>query len=70
MSQDTSTKPPAGGIPSSQAGPTGKKLMIELAPLILFFIAYSRFDIYTATSVLMVATVASLIASKILLGKL
>lgn len=70
MSQDNSRKSPTEGAATSDAGPTGKKLMIELAPLVLFFVAYSRFDIYTATGVLMVATVASLVASKILLGKL
>jgi len=52
------------------AGPTGTKLLIELAPLVLFFLVYARTDIYVATGVLMAATVASLIASKLLLGKL
>jgi intracellular septation protein len=70
MSNDHSTKEPGEAGPAIEPGPTGMKLLIELAPLALFFVAYSRFDIYMATGVLMAATVASLVASKILLGKL
>jgi intracellular septation protein len=39
------------------------KLLIELGPLIAFFLVYSRAGIYWATGVLMVATVVSLVAS-------
>ncbi len=70
MSQNNSTKVPAEGEVVPNAEPAGKKLLIELAPLVLFFAAYSRFDIYTATGVLMIATIGSLIASKFLLGKI
>ncbi|HET6926621.1 MAG TPA: septation protein A [Hyphomicrobiaceae bacterium] len=45
------------------------KLLIDLGPLIAFFIAYSRAGIYWATGVLMLATVAALIASWRLLGR-
>ena len=69
MSQDNSTKVPVDAG-AAKAGPTSTKLMIELAPLVLFFVVYARFDIYIATGVLMVSTLVSLIASKILLGKL
>ena len=62
---------------SSKAGKTAPtrahsslKLLIELAPLALFFVVYARWDIYVATAVLMAATVASLAASRILLGKI
>ncbi|MGQ0671644.1 MAG: septation protein A [Hyphomicrobium sp.] len=44
------------------------KLAIELGPLIAFFIAYMKADLITATGVLMATTLASLVASKILLG--
>lgn len=44
------------------------KLLIDLGPLLAFFLAYSRTDIFTATGVLMVATVAALVASRVLLG--
>jgi intracellular septation protein len=45
------------------------KLLIDLGPLIAFFIAYARAGIYWATGVLMLATVAALIASWRLLGR-
>lgn len=48
----------------------GWKLLIELAPLAVFFAVYTRFDIFIATAALMVATLASLVASKLVIGKL
>lgn len=41
----------------------GAKLLIELGPLILFFLVYAKFGIYPATGALMVATVVSLAVS-------
>ncbi len=46
------------------------KLVLELGPLVIFFLANYKFQIYIATGVFMVATVLSLIASRILLRKL
>ena len=46
------------------------KLLIELGPLGVFFLAYNRFDIFTATGAFMVATIVSLIASKFLLQRI
>jgi intracellular septation protein len=46
----------------------GTKLFIELAPLVLFFAAYALYGLKPATAVLMVATVASLIAARIWMG--
>ena len=46
------------------------KLLIELGPLVAFFLAYSRAGIYWATGVLMVATVLSLVASRTIFGRL
>ena len=46
------------------------KLLIDLGPLIAFFIAYGRAGIYWATGVLMLATVAALAASWKLLGRI
>lgn len=46
------------------------KLVIELGPLIVFFLVYSRAGIYWATGTLMVATVLSLIASRTMFGRL
>lgn len=44
------------------------KLAIELGPLVAFFVTYTRTDLITATVVLIGATLASLVASKTLLG--
>jgi intracellular septation protein len=51
------------------AQPHGTKLMIELGPLLAFFAAWFLADIFWATGVLMAATLVSLVASKILLGR-
>ena len=46
------------------------KLLIDLGPLIAFFIAYGRAGIYWATGVLMLATVPALAASWRWLGRI
>jgi intracellular septation protein len=46
------------------------KLLIELGPLLAFFLVYARAGIYWATGILMVATVVSLVASWTLFGRL
>jgi intracellular septation protein len=65
-----------GAAASGQAGPSGHsaehpvaKLLIDLGPLVAFFIAYARSGIYWATGVLMAATVIALIASRMLFGR-
>jgi len=45
------------------------KLLIDLGPLLVFFLAYARAGIFWATGVLMVATVVALIASRVFLGR-
>lgn len=45
------------------------KFIIDLAPLIIFFGTYAKFGIKPATGVLMVATVVSLIAARLLFGR-
>jgi intracellular septation protein len=45
------------------------KLLIDLGPLVVFFLTYSRAGIYWATGVLMVATLVALAASRIMLGR-
>lgn len=53
-------------------GPAGRalnpwaKLAIDLGPLLVFFLAYYRFDIFTATGAFMVAFVVAVAASWIL----
>jgi intracellular septation protein len=56
-----------GSNPAAQ--PHGTKLMIELGPLLAFFIAWFVADIFWATGVLMGATLVSVLASKLLLGR-
>jgi intracellular septation protein len=51
-----------------EANPT-VKLLIDLGPLVVFFLAYYRAGIFWATGVLMVATVAALVASRVVLGR-
>lgn len=45
------------------------KFLFDLFPVILFFIAFKFFDIYVATAVAIVATIAQIIYSKIRHGK-
>lgn len=66
-----------GSSMSEEAKPSGRsaepnplvKLLIDLGPLVAFFLAYARSGIYWATAVLMVATVIALAASRILHGR-
>lgn len=46
------------------------KLVVEFGPLLVFFVANSRYGIYTGTGAFMAATVVSLIASRTLLGRI
>jgi intracellular septation protein len=45
------------------------KLLLEFGPLAVFFIGNSQFDIFVGTGAFMVATIISLIASRMLLKK-
>jgi intracellular septation protein len=45
------------------------KLVLELGPLAVFFIANNQFDLFVATATFMAATIVSLIASRLLLKK-
>ncbi len=46
------------------------KLLLELGPLALFFAAYSRFDIYVATGVLMAGVLVTLVVSYVVLKRI
>jgi intracellular septation protein len=66
----------SGHVAEQEAGPSGVKLLIDFGPLVAFFATYyvaGRYQpnagIYWATGVLMVATVAALAASRLLLGR-
>lgn len=45
------------------------KLACELGPLVVFFVANSRWDIFVGTAAFMVAMVASVVASKTVFGR-
>jgi intracellular septation protein len=63
MSEHASTAPPA-----REANPI-VKLLIDLGPLLAFFVTYARTDIFWATGVLMAVTVVALVMSRVLLGR-
>lgn len=46
------------------------KLALDLGPLLLFFFANSRFGIFAATAVFMVAVIAALVASYVMIRRL
>jgi intracellular septation protein len=46
------------------------KLVLDLGPLLLFFFAYNRWDIYVATGTFMVATIVSLVVTYVLIRRI
>jgi intracellular septation protein len=46
------------------------KLVLELGPLVIFFLTNNRYDLFAATGAFMVATVISLIASRLILKRI
>ena len=57
-----------GASPPATDSKQFAKLLVDLAPLLLFFAAYMAAGIYVATAVLMAATVISMIVSRVWLG--
>jgi intracellular septation protein len=57
----------AGSPPAADSKQLAK-MVLDLAPLLIFFAAYMASDIYVATGVLMAATVVSMIVSRLWLG--
>jgi intracellular septation protein len=57
-----------GPAAQHEAPRQGLKAIIDFAPLLVFFVTYFALGIYWATGILMAATVASLIASRALVG--
>lgn len=68
MSDGAGDKTPSTTVEGARE-PGLLKLLIDLGPLFVFFLAYWRTDIRTATAALIAATLASLVASRLLLGK-
>lgn len=56
--------------PKSGGGMAATKLAIDLGPLLIFFAANAWYGIFPATAAFMVAIVAALAASRLLLGKI
>ena len=68
------TSPSAPSTVNSAAGATPQlnpllKLALDLGPLVLFFVANARFGIFAATGTFMVAAVAALIASYVMIRR-
>ncbi len=66
MANDADTKPATSPTFGAQA----LKLLVEVGPLVVFFVVNSRAGIFWGTGTFMAATVISLIASRILLGRI
>lgn len=61
---------PRDGHPAPLDSKQFAKVLVDLAPLLVFFGAYLVAGIYWATAALMAATVISMIASKLWLGRI
>ena len=48
----------------------GLKLIIDMTPLVVFFVAYRFLGLFPATAVLIGATLLSLVAARVLLGRI
>jgi len=66
MANEASTKP----AETPSAGAQILKLLVEVGPLIVFFLVNARAGIFWGTGLFMVATVISLAASRILFGRI
>jgi intracellular septation protein len=66
----TAPAPREGDAAASFDNKQGIKLLLDLGPLVLFFVAYLMAGIYWATGVLMAASVVSMVASKVVLGRI
>jgi intracellular septation protein len=65
MANETGTKPAETSLKAQLL-----KLAVEVGPLIVFFLVNARAGIFWGTGVFMGATIASLIASRILFGRI
>ncbi|MEO8650719.1 MAG: septation protein A [Hyphomicrobiaceae bacterium] len=61
---------PRDGHPPAVDSKQLAKILVDLAPLLVFFVAYLAAGIYWATGALMAATVFSMIVSKVWLGRI
>ncbi len=68
MSDDNDN--PAAAVPPELGRMQVIKLLVELGPLVVFFIGNSKFGIFWGTGAFMVATVVSLAVSRAVLGRI
>jgi intracellular septation protein len=66
MADEATNKPETASATQSQL----LKLAVEVGPLVVFFIVNSRAGIFWGTGVFMVATIAALIASRFMFGRI
>jgi intracellular septation protein len=66
MADEATSKPETASATQSQL----LKLAVEVGPLVVFFIVNSRAGIFWGTGVFMVATIAALIASRFMFGRI
>ncbi len=59
-----------GAAESISPAKQGLKLLVEIGPLVVFFIGNTQYDIFAATAAFMVATAVSLIASKLIFKRI
>jgi intracellular septation protein len=57
---------PPSAAESISPAKQGLKLLVEIGPLVVFFVGNSQYDIFTATAAFMVATAISLLASRLI----
>ncbi|MFQ3664618.1 MAG: septation protein A [Sphingomonadaceae bacterium] len=64
---DASPPRPEAALPPAKPEVTGwKKLAIDFGPLVIFFLTYSRFDLFVATGAFMAASALAMLASWLL----
>jgi len=68
MMNAPASRDPDPAVPPAADSKQLAKMVLDLAPLLVFFAAYMASDIYVATGALMAATVISMIVSRVWLG--
>ncbi|MDX2257784.1 MAG: septation protein A [Hyphomicrobiaceae bacterium] len=69
MPPDGAVSPPQHDAASPEAPPLGK-LLLEMGPLAVFFLTNTQAGIFWGTGLFMVATIAALVASRMLYGRI
>lgn len=64
------TQTPPSQIEAMSLTKQALKLLVEIGPLIVFFVANSQYDIFFATGAFMVATAVALVASRLLFRRI